>query len=370
MIDHIESKGRKKLTSVGSVLKNPFKNLEEVLTQLGKLDENVLIKNGIKEDKQDFGLNKKVNINKNQGESSFNLGLDKVLTDIGGMFKMCRDCGNQSLKDELISGICFDCNLKREHVHAENEEFITAAKNGDLIPLVGRIGDLEAIIRSIKSEKRERKSSKTISKESMSEVIEEILKTVRKDIQIEIKTIRKDLSSIQAHSLEIKKSIPPPPPLPSSLISTENNKSPNSFIIDFADMTFTQLKSYSPEFLATLPLISRNKYNERSKELQQLDKMTPAQKKKYFERKTLEKEKATNVTALKTSLKNLSESENSLFLKMRKQAEKIVLTGTGTLGNLGPKKVFICCHVCGKTNESIEEEEITCKYCNSSLNVR
>jgi len=187
MTDHIERKGRKKLTSIGSVLKNPFKNLEEVLTQLGKLNENVLVKNAIKEDKQDFGLNKNVSINKNQGESNFNLGLDKVLTDIGGMFKICRDCGNQSLKDELISGICFDCNLKREHIHAENEEFITAAKNGDLIPLVGRIGDLEAKIRSIKSENRERKSSKTISKESMNEFIEEILETVRKDIQIKKK---------------------------------------------------------------------------------------------------------------------------------------------------------------------------------------
>ena len=97
----------------------------------------------------------------------------------------------------MISGICFECNLKREKIHADNEEFITAVNDGDLIPLVGRIGDLEKEINKIKSKKRDPKSSGKVPEELMSEIIEEILETVRHDIQIEIKTIQKDLFSLK-----------------------------------------------------------------------------------------------------------------------------------------------------------------------------
>jgi hypothetical protein len=135
-------------------------------------------------------------------------------------------------------------------------------------------------------------------------------------------------------------------------------------------MDLETLKSYSPEFLASLPLNNRNQFNARLRELQLIDRMTSKEKKEYFAKKAREEEKATNYIALKSSLKNLSESENPLFLKMKKQAEKTILIGTGTLGNLGPKKVYIRCHICGKTSDIIEGEDITCKFCDSSLNVR
>jgi Zn finger protein HypA/HybF involved in hydrogenase expression len=369
MTDRIENKTIKKLTSVGNVLKNPFKNLEEVLAQLGELDKETLLEEEVKEETTNFesqerdqGVTQVETSFKSEFESS-NENLRKILTEIGEMFKICRTCGKQSLKDELISGICFDCNLKRERIHAENEDFITAAKDGDLIPLVGRIGDLEDQIRSMKAEK---KPSKKVAKEYLSDIIEDVLKTVRKDIQIELKTIKKGFSSAQNPSLVAGISTAPPPPPPSSVVSTDNNILPTPSDIGFSNMNLTELKSFSPEFLDSLPLINRNQYNARIRELQQIERMTPEQKKKFFEKKAREQEQATNVKALKTSLQHLSESDNSLFLKMRKQAEKAILAGTGTLGNLGPKKVYIRCHVCGKTNDIID----ICKHCKSSLNVR
>lgn len=269
----------------------------------------------------------------------------------------------------MISGICFECNLKREKIHAENEEFITAVNDGDLIPLVGRIGDLEKEINKIKSKKRETKSSGKIPEELMSGIIEEILETVRHDIQIEIKTIQKDLFSLKKpYNSSIIGTVPPPPPPPS--LDSDDNKSTNVAGLDFSVMDLDSLKSYSPEFLASLPLSNRNQFNTRLRELQRIERMTSREKKEYFAKKAREEEKATNYKALKSSLKNLSESENSLFLKMKKQAEKTILTGKGTLGNLGPKKVYIRCHICGKTSEIIERKEIICKFCNSSLNVR
>ncbi len=369
MTDSIEKKTIKKLTSVGSVLKNPFKTLEEVLMQLGELDKNILLKEeNVSLESYDHG---KESI---QGSTSFksefdisNENLRKVLVEIGEMFKICRTCGKHSLKDELISGICFECNLKREIIHAENEEFINAAKDGDLIPLVGRIGDLEDQIKSMKAEKD---PPKKVSKEYMSDIIEEILKTVRKDIQVALKTIKKDLSDVQKSSLALGINTSPPPPPPSTVINTDTNIVPTTSNIDFSEMSLNELRTFTPEFLDSLPLINRNQYNSRIRELQQIERMTPNQKKRYLEKKAREKEQATNVKALKTSLMNLSESDNLLFLKMRKQAEKAILAGTGTLGNLGPKKIYIRCHVCGKTTEIIEDEDFNCKYCKSSLNIR
>ncbi|MHA1970020.1 MAG: hypothetical protein ACW964_19780 [Candidatus Hodarchaeales archaeon] len=360
--DHIEKKQSKKLTLVGRVVKNPFKNLEEVLTQLGELDDDILHEKGDLDNNIDSGIKKsKIDpfnerFNSRISFERSNENLNKVLNDIGEIYKPCRTCGEQSLKDEMISGICFDCNLQREKIHAENEEIITAVKDGDLIPLVGRIGDLEKEIKSIKTKKSETKSSKNIPKEYMSSIIEEILDTVRKDIQVEIKTIHSDLFPLKIPlSSSVISTVPPPPP-PPPLRGSDDNKSTIATDFDFSVMDLETLKSYSPEFLASLPLNNR--------------RMTSKEKKEYFAKKAREEEKATNYIALKSSLKNLSESENPLFLKMKKQAEKTTLIGTGTLGNLGPKKVYIRCHICGKTSDIIEGEDITCKFCDSSLNVR
>jgi hypothetical protein len=354
--DHIEKKQSKKLTLVGRVVKNPFKNLEEVLTQLGELDDDILHEKGDLDNNIDSGIKKsKIDpfnerFNSRISFERSNENLNKVLNDIGEIYKPCRTCGEQSLKDEMISGICFDCNLQREKIHAENEEIITAVKDGDLIPLVGRIGDLEKEIKSIKTKKSETKSSKNIPKEYMSSIIEEILDTVRKDIQVEIKTIHSDLFPLKIPlSSSVISTVPPPPP-PPPLRGSDDNKSTIATDFDFSVMDLETLKSYSPEFLASLPLNNRNQFNARLRELQLIERMTSKEKKEYFAKKAREEEKATNYIALKSSLKNLSESE--------------------TLGNLGPKKVYIRCHICGKTSDIIEGEDITCKFCDSSLNVR
>ncbi len=374
MSDHIEKKQSKKLTLVGRVVKNPFKDLEVVLSQLGELGDDILHEKGDLDKNIDSGIKKseKDPFNENfYSKISFersNESLNKVLSVIGEIYKSCRTCGKESLKDEMISGICFECHLKREKIHAENEEIITAVKEGDLIPLVGRIGDLEEEIKKVKSKKKDTKSTKNLSKDIMSGIIKEILETVRKDIQVEIKTIKKDILSLENPlNSSVISTVPPPPPPPPSLDSEENKSIAG---LDFSVMDLYSLKSYSPEFLASLPLSNRNQFNTRLKELQLIERMTSRERKEYFAKKAREEEKATNYKALKSSLNNLSESENPLFLKMKKQAEKTILAGTGTLGNLGSKKVYIRCHVCGKTSEIIERKEIICKFCNSSLNVR
>ena len=376
MPDNIEKSGIKKLTSVGYVLRNPFLDLENVLSKLGGLDKEMFDEKE-ESDESRNPISKKTTLELlNESDNSKNTfyssndNLNKILHDLGELYTECRMCGKESLKDEMISGICFECNLKREKIHAENEEFITAVNDGDLIPLVGRIGDLEKEINKIKSKKSDPKSSGMVPEELMSGIIEEILETVRHDIQIEIKTIQKDLFSLKnPYNSSIIGAVPPPPPPPPSLDSDEN-KSTNVAGLDFSVMDIDSLKSYSPEFLASLPLSNRNQFNTRLREIQLIERMTSREKREYFAKKAREEEKATKYKALKSSLKNLSESENLLFLKMKKQAEKTILAGTGTLGNLGPKKIYIRCHICGKTSEVTERKEITCKFCNYSLNVR
>ncbi|MHA2040190.1 MAG: hypothetical protein ACW98X_27635 [Promethearchaeota archaeon] len=385
MPDYTEKSGIKKLTSVGNVLRNPFQDLENVLSKLGGLDKDIFDAKDESDESRNL-IPKKTKLDQfNERDTSKNAfyrsndNLNKILHDLGELYTVCRTCGKESLKDEMISGICFDCNLKREKIHAENEEIITAVKDGDLIPLVGRIGDLAKEIKSIKTKKSETKSSKNIPEEYMSSIIEEILDTVRKDIQVEIKTIQNDLFPLKTPlSSSVISTVPPPPP-PPPLRGSDDNKSTIATDFNFSVMDLETLKSYSPEFLASLPLNNllaslplnnRNQFNARLRELQLIDRMTSKEKKEYFAKKVREEEKATNYIALKSSLKNLSESENPLFLKMKKQAEKTILTGTGTLGNLGPKKVYIRCHICGKTSDIIEGKDNACKFCDSSLNVR
>ena len=76
-----------------------------------------------------------------------------------------------------------------------------------------------------------------------------------------------------------------------------------------------------------------------------------------------------NMILLKNSLKNLNESDNILYLKMKKQAEKSVLAGQGTLGNFGKKTIFINCHKCNTTNKVLEGKKTICKKCQTPLRV-
>ncbi|MFX1515971.1 MAG: hypothetical protein ACFFC6_06655 [Promethearchaeota archaeon] len=333
MSDKLEQETIKKLTSVGSVLKNPFTNLEDILTQLGKLDEKPLV-----ERKFDLTtLGKEARRAVEEELNSSNESLTKVLYDLGNMFKVCGICSKGTLENEIISGVCLDCYRKGEVIIAQNK----------------KIDELEAQIRNMES-----KISNT-SRDYMSDVINEILTTIRKHIEHDINSIRNKLSSPQ-------NTLPPPPP-PPPLRSQHHSKDQKS--IDFSQMTLEELKQFQPGFLSELPISLRNQYNARLKELKLINKMTPKQRETYFEKKRKEQEQTTKLNDLKNSLKNLGESDNPLFLKMKKRAEESVLAGQGTLGNFGEKKIFINCQKCNTTNNIIEGKETLCKNCHSPLRV-
>lgn len=342
MSDRLEKETIKKLTSVASVLKNPFKNLEEILTQLGELDEDLQNKKVGEYEKEleSYTVGKEARralIAVEEEYSNPSGSLNKSLSDLGEMFKVCGICGNGTMKDELISGVCFDCYREGELIHAQNK----------------RIGVLEAQIRDM-----ETKLNNSSSRDYMSDIIDEILVTIRKDIEHDLKSIKSDLSSTQ-------RILPSPPPPPKT--NAQDNGIINSNDLDFSNMILAELKNYTPEFLSELPLSQRNQYNTRLKELQLIEKMTQKQKKEYFRKKRKEREQAANLDELRDSLKNLSESDNPLFLKMKQQAEKSVLVGQGTLGNFGLKEVFVNCHKCNTTNKIIEGKKALCKECRAPL---
>ncbi|UCG90320.1 MAG: hypothetical protein JSU57_00915 [Candidatus Heimdallarchaeota archaeon] len=343
MSDRLERETIKKLTSVSSVLKNPYKNLEDILTQLGEIDEDLQYKrDGVYEKDLEFHtVGEKARKALIEAEEEVNYpgeSLTKVLSDLGEMFKVCGICGKGIIENELVSGVCFDCYRKGEVIHAQNR----------------KIGELEAQVRNMES-----KLGNPRPRDYMGDIIDEILVTIRKDIEHDLKSIKSGLSSVQR--------IPPPPPPPKT--NTQDNGLFDSNDLDFSNMTLADLKNYTPEFLSELPLSLRNQYNTRLKELQLIEKMTQKQKKEYFRKKRKKQEQAADLDELRDSLKNLSESNNPLFLKMKKQAEKSVLVGSGTLGNFGQKRIFINCHKCNTTNKIIEGKKSLCKKCRTPLRV-
>ncbi len=344
MSDKLEQETIRKLTSVGSVLKNPLKNLEDILTQLGELDENSLhVREGVYE--KEFEIStvgeeaRRALIAVEEKSVSPSESLNKVLHDLGEMFKVCGVCGKGIIEDELLSGVCYDCYRKGEVIHVQNK----------------RIGELEEQIRNMES-----KLSTPPPRDYMSDIIDEILTTIRKDIEHNFKSMKSGISPTRIIT-------PPPPPPPSS--GNTGKSELDTFDINFSQMTLEELKQYTPSFLSELPISLRNQYNTRLKELKLIKKMTPKQRKDYFKKKKKEQEQATKLDDLKDSLKNLSGSDNPLFLKMKKQAEKSVLAGQGTLGNFGQKMIFMNCHKCNTTNKIIEGKKTLCKKCRTPLRV-
>ncbi len=346
MTDRLEQKTIRKLTSVGSVLKNPFKNLEDILTHLGELKEDSLSKReGVYAKEHEISTigeearRALITVVEKSGFPSE--GLNKVFHELGEMFKVCSVCGEGTMEDEMLSGICYDCYRKGEVIHAQNR----------------RIGELEKQVRNMKS-----KLSTPPPRDYMSDIIDEILTTIRQDIEHNFKSMKHEASSTQNVT-------PPPPPPPPAALGNVKNYQLDGLDIDFSKMTFEELKQYTPDFLSELPLSLRNQYNTRQKELKLIKKMTPNQRKSYFRKKKKEQEQAALLDDLKNSLKNLSVSDNALFLKMKQQAEKSVLTGQGTLGNFGQKIIFINCHKCNTTNRIIESKKAMCEKCHAPLRV-
>lgn len=339
--DKLERATIRKLTSVGSVLKNPLKTLEDILTQLGKLDEYSQHESeGVYE--KEFEIStvgeeaRRALIAVEKESISPNESLNKVLYDLGEMFKVCGVCGKGTIENELISGVCYDCYRKGEVINAQNK----------------RIGELEAQVRNMES-----KLSAPPPQDYMSDIIEDILTTIRKDIE-------HNLKSMKSHGSLTQVITPPPPPPPGI-----PHEIPGNSDLNFSLMTLEELKQYSPDFLSELPISQRNQYNARIKELQLIIKMTPKQRKEYNRKKKKEEEQVAKLDELRNSLKNLPDSDNPLFLKMKHQAENSVLAGQGTLGNFGLKQIFINCHKCNTTNRILEGKKTHCKKCHALLRV-
>ncbi|MFX0016760.1 MAG: hypothetical protein ACFFB2_17235 [Promethearchaeota archaeon] len=342
MSDRLERETIKKLTSVSNVLKNPFKNLEGILTQLGEINGDSLYKSGGEyESGYEFhSVGEKARRALIEVEEEYNNpgeSLTKVLRDLGEMFHICGICGKGIIEDELISGVCLDCYRKGELLHAQNK----------------RIGELEAQIKNMES-----KLDNSSPQKYMSDIIDEILATIRKDIESDLKSMKTGLSHTQL--------VTPPPPPPAT--DGQENNSLNSDL-DFSNMSLEELQRFSPNFLSELSLSKRNQYNTRLRELQLIKKMTPKQKKEYFRKKRKEQKQAADLDELKNSLRILSESDNSLFFKMKQQADKSILAGQGTLGNFGQKEVFVNCHKCNTTNKILEDSKSRCKKCGALLRV-
>ncbi|MHA2223984.1 MAG: hypothetical protein ACXAC8_02195 [Candidatus Hodarchaeales archaeon] len=310
MPKHIEQEAINRLSSAGSVLKNPYKSLEEVLTGLGKLNQNLQTTTDKK-----YEVNVSAPVD-NSLDNSNNI-LRKVLVELGKMFKVCQICEKKTVKDELISGVCIDCYQKREQIQAENENIIFVVKD------------------------------------YMTDIWEEI-----RELQSEISKFKKKVNNT------------PPPPPPPSFLDSNDKLSPNNTEINFMAMELEEIKKFTPEFLETLPIDKRNQYNVRLKELQEINRMTPEERRKYFENKRQEQAQIAKVEEFREAMKNLGEINNPLFEKMKKQADDSSLQGSGTLGIIGPKSVFVHCYNCNETNEILEGEEVLCKSCETPLSIR
>lgn len=267
-----------------------------------------------------------------------NHGIGDILSELDELdlpVTTCQICGHQTLKDTLLAGICFECHTKQELIQDRVSQ--TKDSNEDalatiLMKAVIRISELEA---------------------KVGKLVEE------KGVLIQEKHSQSDTPPVPPKVIVMP---PPPPPY-----SGNDSRLPGFSDIKFSQMTLEELKEYTPEYLSELSLSQRNQYNSRLKELQLIEKMTPKQRKEYFLKKEKEQEQATKLDELRDSLKILSESNNSFFMKMKQQAEKSVLAGQGTLGNFGPKDVFVSCHKCNTTNKIKEGKEILCKNCHAPL---
>ncbi|PWI47586.1 hypothetical protein CEE45_11070 [Candidatus Heimdallarchaeota archaeon B3_Heim] len=340
--------------------KNPFNNIEKALQQLGTIyDKDWSIRDSIfihkpviaKESDQN-----KAKLNSNDKR------IQTALIELRIMFTICQNCGRRTLKDELINGICNICHNQEELSNVEKE--LKESKNDQqLLELMSRLGELEAQLKSL-----ENKQQEFTSKEYLSTVIEEISGTVQDSITSNLKQIA-SRSFPTSSPLRSNTVNPPPPPPPGTISSPTNIRTPLSNIshVNFSELTLEELSEFSTQTLNSMLLEQRNKFTLRLKELQQLEKMTPEERKAYFQEKTAFKQQHSDRQSVITSLEDLS---NPLFKKMKEQADKTILAGKGTFGFFTEKKVFVHCHNCNNTNQILEGEEAACEVCHTPLNTR
>jgi len=300
------------------------KSSNTVLDTLSEIETNLSM---IKKQRPDFQPPRKPS-------SAIEINNIDVLSRLGTLVKPCKMCGTGVLKNELINGLCLECHNKKE-LAEDAQHLVDTKEEIPLAPLLKRIKELETLV---------------------------------KDLESKLNSTIQSSSTIRVPPRPSSYNIPPPPPPPSS--QTQNHSSLDTRDLEFESMTLEELTSLDPSILENLSLLQRNQYNNRLKELQKLEKMSPQEREEYLKKKEQEKKRRSNLNELKDALKNLEELGNPLFLKMKAQAEDSVIVGQGTFGHLGPKKIFVPCFKCGATNELFDDEELICKYCNTSLDHR
>ncbi len=334
------------LTTIVKAFQNPLGNLESVLNQLNSLNKK---SDTFQQKQQPVQQTKLTLLTQSQLkepiDSTNKHRVEKALLNLGDMFTVCQSCGTSIIKDELISGICFNCHNQNELRDVEKE--VRHSKNNEqMIQLLGRIGELETQVNSLKLA-QQNLSSRTNNMNSNPN--------------------KAPLQSI-GFSQTQSKGVPPPPPPPSS------QSVMNDFvdIAQLANMTFSnlnmdELKSFTHEILSRLSLQQRNQYTSRLKELQLIEQMTSEEKVDYLRKK----EQANQLSIDRQNIiASLDDSSSPLFKRMREQADKSSLVGKGTLGVLESKEVFVNCYNCNNSNKVIENEDAVCKFCNSPLNDR
>lgn len=360
MSDGLEKETIDRLTSAGNVLKNPFYLVDEVLTELGNLRASSQVKAlpeksspvDAKKSKKKRPKRKKraqpINRTVSRKKGSISRGL---LGDLASMIQSCQNCGRGAFQDEIIEGICKSCAKQIALANADMDD-----------ELVDRLQTLEAQVLEMKSKNVNQ------GRISLKDIRREILTSIRKDLRFEIQTVAKGIAANNGPPLPVTSGIPPPPP-PSP--SSTENEGPNSVEIDFKKMDLTDLANFTPEILDSFALAQRNQFRDRLRELQQLERMSPEQREKYFEKIARDKAELDKVADLKDTLKNLEELANPLFMKMKEQAEGSILSGKGTLGKFNDVNVYLLCHKCANTNEVRDgEDQAVCVFCGTSLEMR
>jgi hypothetical protein len=332
------------LTTIVKAFQNPLGNLENVLNQLSSLNK----KSDTFQQKQQSVQQTKLTLLthsqlKEPRDTTNKHRVEKTLLNLGDMFTVCQSCGMSIIKDELISGICFNCHNQNELRDVE-KEVQHSKDNEQMIQLLGRIGELETQVNSLKLA-QQNLSSRTNNLNSNPS-----------------KTPLQSIGFSQTQS----KGVPPPPPPPQSIM--------NDFVdiaqlanTTFSNLTMDELESFTHEILSRLSLQQRNQYTSRLKELQSIEQMTSEEKADYLRKK----EQANQFCVDQQNIiASLDDSSSPLFKRMREQADKSSLVGKGTLGVLESKEVFVNCYNCNNSNKVIENEDAVCKFCNSPLNNR
>ena len=260
------------------------------------------------------------------------------------MFTVCQSCGMRILKDELISGICFNCH-SQEELHNEEKEVQHTKKDEQMIQLLGRIGELEAQVNSLQLA-QQKISSKT-NKTSFNQT-------------------KIPFQSFSSPQIQLSSVSPPPPPPPQPVIADFVDIT-NLANITFSRLTMEELKSFTYEILSKLSLQQRNQYTSRLKELKLIEQMTPEEKATYLRKREQRNQHSVDQQSV---IASLDDSSSPLFKRMREQADKSSLVGKGTLGVLESKIIFVHCYNCNKSNRITENEDNICEFCNSPLNQR